>query len=214
MFGFIASDPKASFENRSTRLYVTIQGILGGLIGMIHGISEALQGDHPTGGVWLVSVGAFTLIYNYLVTGIAAIFISLCLIAWTLGWIHTRYGAIIFLLIAVLLFLVGGGVAQVIFFLIAWAVATQIRRPLDGWRSILSESERRNFAKNWRWYFVAGYFFLAVGILLWLFLIPPWVAYKDPVAQYICWASLLIGLFFQLLTIVAGFARDILLRKE
>jgi len=53
--------------------------------------------------------------------------------------------------------------------------------------------------------------FLFVGVVLWLVYTPPWMAYEDksPVMLYLCWASLLIGLVFQLLTIVSGFARDI-----
>jgi len=196
-------------ENRSTRLYVTIQGILGGLIAMIHGISEVLQGNRPTGGNWLVSIGAFTLIHNYLFTGVVAILVGLGLLVWTAGWIHTRHGAAVFLLISVILFLVGGGVAQVAFFLIAWAVALQIRRPLEGWRRRIPGPKREQLANRWKWYFTAGYVFLAAGILIWLFLTPPGAATKDPVAQYLCWACLLVGLVFQLLTIVAGFARDI-----
>ena len=44
--------------------------------------------------------------------------------------------------------------------------------------------------------------------MIWLVVTPPGAEYKDPVAQYICWVSLLIGLIFQGLTIVSGFARD------
>ena len=74
-------------KNQSTRFYVTIQGVLGGLAGMIHGFAEISQGNRPTGGQWLVSVGAFTLIPNYLVTGIAAVLVGLCVLVWTLGFI-------------------------------------------------------------------------------------------------------------------------------
>jgi len=196
-------------ENRSTRLYVTVQGVLGGIIAMIHGLAEVLQGNHPTGGNWLVSIGAFTLIHNYRATGIAALVVGLALLVWTAGWIHTRHGAAVFLGIAVLLFLVGGGVAQVLFFLIAWAVATRIRRPLTWWRDHLPERSRTGLAGIWRKAFGLGYLFLAGGILIWLVWTPPGVTYKNPAAQYLCWTCLVIGALFQLLTIAAGFARDL-----
>jgi hypothetical protein len=201
-------DWEVGLKNGSLRLYVTIQGILGGLAGMIHGVAEVLQGNRPTEGQWLVSVGAFTLIPNYLATGIAAILVGLCILAWTVGFIHTPHGATVFLCLAALSFLVGGGVAQVVFFVIAWGVATQIRRPLTWWRKILPDPLRRRIAGGWWWNFAAGYFFLGMGIFIWLVLTPPGAEYNDLVAQYICWVSLLIGLVFQVLTIVSGFARD------
>ncbi|HTX90194.1 MAG TPA: hypothetical protein VMC09_03170 [Anaerolineales bacterium] len=195
--------------NRHTRLYVTIQGILGGVIAMVHGLAEVLQGNRPTGGNWLVSIGAFTLIHNYRTTGVATLLVGLALLAWTVGWIQARHGAAIFLGIAIVLFLVGGGVAQVLFFLIAWAVATQIRSPLDWWRDHLPERTNAWLAGSWPWAFGLGYFFLAVGILIWLIWTPPSAAYKNSIAQYSCWACLSVGVLFQLLTIVAGFARDL-----
>lgn len=201
-------------ENRSTRLYVTLQGIIVGLGGMIHGAAETLQGNRPTEGLFLGDVGAFTLIPNYLATGIAAILVGLSVIVWTIGFIRAKHWATVFLLLSAALFLVGGGVAQTVFFLIAWGVGTRIRQPLNWWRKTLSEPLRNRLAKSWRFNFAAGYFFLSIGIFIWLVLIPPGTMYKDPVMQYICWASLLIGLVFQCLTIVSGFARDIQSQDE
>jgi hypothetical protein len=202
------SEP-VSFENKSIRLYVTIQGVLVGLGGMIHGIAETLQGSRPTEGLWLVSIGAFSLIPNYLATGIVAILVGACLLVWTIGAIHTQHGPTVFLILSITLFMVGGGVAQIVFFLIAWGVSTQIHQPLTWWRKTLPESFRKQLAKGWWLNFAAGYLFLSVGIFIWLILTPPGAEYKDPVMQYICWASLLVGLVFQFLTIVSGFARDI-----
>ncbi len=204
-----APGKQVPFENKSIRLYVTIQGILVGLGGMIHGVAETLQGSRPTEGLWSVSIGAFTLIPNYLATGIAAILVGVCLLVWTIGFLHTKHGPTIFLILSIALFLVGGGVAQIVFFLIAWSVSTQINQPLTWWRRTLSEPFRQQLAKMWWVNFVAGYLFLSVGLAIWLFLTPPGATYKDPVMQYTCWASLLVGLVFQLLTIISGFARDI-----
>jgi hypothetical protein len=194
--------------NNGIKLYVTIQGILVGLGGMIHGIAETLQGNHPTEGLWLVSIGAFTLIPNYLATGITAIIVGLCILVWTIGAIQIKHGPTVFLILSITLFMVGGGVAQIVFFLIAWGVSTQIHQPLTWWRRT-SEPFRQQLARMWWLNFTVGYLFLFVGIAIWLFLTPPGAAYKDPVMQYICWASLLVGLVFQFLTIVSGFARDI-----
>jgi hypothetical protein len=200
----------AQIENRSTKIYVVIQGVVGGLAGMIHGFAEISQGNRPTGGQWLVSVGAFTLIPNYLATGMAAVLVGLCVLVWTLGFIQTKHGATIFLILATVLFLVGGGVAQVLFYLIAWGVATQIRQPLSWWRKALSETRKKQLAKGWRLNFAAGYFFFFIAIAIWLVLTPPGAKYKDPLSQYVLWMCLFISILFQVLTIVSGFARDIL----
>ncbi len=95
--------------SNSTRLFVVIQGILLGLVGMVHGIAETLQGNTPTGGVLLGSIGAFTLLPTYLITGIAAIIVSFSLIVWTIGFLHKKNGPRIFIMLSLFLFLVGGG---------------------------------------------------------------------------------------------------------
>lgn len=197
--------------NRSTRLYVTIQGIFVAVAGIIHGVSEFLQGNCPTEGLLLEDVGAFTLIPNYLATGIATILVSLCILVWIIWFIHTRHGATVFLLLGIASFLVGGGIGETVIFLIAWGVATRIHSPLPFWRRVLSESRRRWLAGSWVWILSAGYVFIFLGVLIWLVFTPPWMPYEDksPIMLYTCWTSLLTGLFFQALSIIAGFARDI-----
>ncbi len=83
---------------------------------MVHGYREILHGNTPTGGMLLVSVGAFTLIPNYLATGIATILVSLGVIVWTVGFLGSRKGPLVLLALVIALFLVGGGFAHVIAF--------------------------------------------------------------------------------------------------
>jgi hypothetical protein len=194
-----------------TRLFVVIQGTIGGLAAMVHGIHEILIGNLPTAGlVFDYQTGAFSILPTYLISGIATICVSLALIVWTIGFIHRINGPAVFLLICILLFLVGGGIAQVGFFLIAWGVATRINRPLNAWRSDLSENARRRWANLWLPFFTAGYLFLLIGIASWLIATPPGTLYQEHVTEYLlCWSALLIGVIFQFLTIVSGFARDI-----
>lgn len=203
-----------SWKNSSIKLYVIIQGVLVGLGGIIHGVAEVLQGNRPTEGLLLDSIGAFTLIPNYLATGVAAIFVGLAVLVWTIGFIRTKHWATVFLILSIALFLTGGGVAQVFLFLVAWGVGTQIHQPLTWWRKTLSEPFRKQLAKWWGLSFAAGYFFMFVGVAIWLVLTPPGATYKDPVMQYVCWASLLIGLVFQFFTIISGIARDIERQNE
>ena len=118
-----------------TRLFVVIQGALGGLAGIAHGVFEIILGNRPTGGLVLdARTGAFSVLPTYLASGIATVCVGLALILWTVSSIHKKNGPTIFLSLCILLFLVGGGIAQVGFFLIAWGVSTRIQRPIDFWK--------------------------------------------------------------------------------
>jgi hypothetical protein len=192
-----------------TRLFVVIQGTIGGLAGMIHGIYEVLRGNTPTEGYLLSSVGVFTLIPNYLITGITAIVVSLALILWTVGFIHKKNGPTVFLLLFVLLFLVGGGIAQVLFFLIAWGVSTQINQPAAKWEKVFSPDSAKRWASLWSTLFIVGYLLFFIGFAMWLFVVPPGSIFGEHIVEYlVCWSTLSAGLIFQVFTIVSGFARD------
>jgi hypothetical protein len=206
--------------NRATRLIVAMFGVLLGLGGLDHGFFETLQGNTATHGLFVQSIGvanrmwlygtedAFTLIPNFLITGLLAIALSLLIVVWSVGFIHRPHGSLVLLLLCVLLFLVGGGVAQIVFVIMAWAVATQINQPLNWWRKVLPKKARGALAPLWRGS-------LAVGTLLFLCALEIAVAgfvpgVADPAQkQTICWSLLVVALVAFLLTIVEGFADDI-----
>jgi hypothetical protein len=193
----------------STRLFVVIQGILLGLVGMVHGIAETLQGNTPTGGVLLGSIGAFTLLPTYLISGIAAIIVSCSLIVWTVGCIQKKNGPRIFLLLSLLLFCVGGGIAQVLFMLITWGASTRINNPGTWWSNVLPEQGRKRLAQLWAALLIIDYAFLLLGIGIWLFVTPPGTPHQAPTIVYaLCWSSLSVGLVLQMVTVLAGLARD------
>jgi len=201
-------------QNKCTRFYVVLIVVLIGFTGIIHGISEVFVGNKPTEGFLLKSIGAFTLIHNYLYTGIAAISVSLILIIWSIGYIHKKNGHLIFLILSILLFLVGGGVAQIIGFLLTWSVATNINSTLEWWKKHLAKKTRRDLAKLWLKILITGFALLVIGILIWLFLVPPGALYKSPTIEHICWTFLVAGLGFQIMTIISGFARDLELQER
>ncbi len=198
----------------STRLFVVFMGLLAGLTGMVHGLYETFQGNTPTGGNVIASFGVFTLIQNYLFTGIVAMIVALSLAIWTIGFIHKKNGPIVFLILAILLFLVGGGVAIVFFTPVVWAASTRINKPLTWWRKALPENLRKLLARSWPAIFIIGSLCLSIGIGIWLFLTPPGPSYKDPVLQSITWTFIGLGFLLQMLTIVSGFARDIERQKS
>lgn len=152
--------------------------------------------------------GAITLIPNFLVTGIAAMSVSIAIIIWSVGFLHTRHGATVFLLLFILLFLVGGGVAQVVFFTVGWAFATRINKPLTWWRRVLPEGIRGWLGRLWPWTLVAStvLFFIALEIAIFGYF--PGVTDENHLLNMI-FASLAVGLALFILTAVSGFARDI-----
>jgi len=196
-------------KTHATRVFVIVQGMTIGLIGLVHGIFASLRGNIPTGGYLLV-LGIFTLIPNYLATGIAAILVGLSVVVWTLGSIQKKSGPTVFLALSILLFLVGGGVAQVPFFILTWGASIYISKPLTWWRKVLPEKLREQLAQLWITIWICDYIFLVAAIGIWLLLSPPSIAFQTPtVIQYTLWSFLCIGIVLQPLTILSGFAHDI-----
>ena len=209
--------------NNATRTTVATLGTIFGLSGMNHGFFEILQGNIPTGGVFISAIGeahkmwphgnemAFTLIPNFLISGIAAVTVGLALIIWSLGFVQRKNGAVVLLLLFILLLLVGGGVAQVLFFPWIWLAATRIHQPLTGWKKILPARVLKPLGKVW-----LG--LLIICAALWVFVLViattgyvPGITDPDAVLTV-----MLIGLGLQILvlplTFISGFAHDLAVR--
>lgn len=212
--------------NRATKIIVSTIGVILAFAGLAHGIPEILQGNTPTEGLIIQAIGpdhqmwqygteeAFSLLPTYLSTGLAAIAISLALMVWSLGFMHTRRGAMVLGLLLVGLFLFGGGIAaQVMFAPFVWAVARQINRPLDWWRKILLEGIRPPLAKLWSFTLALGSLSFLIGLFIAITGYVP--GQSDPeVIINICWAFIFIGgLGLYLLTFVCGFAADIVSKE-
>ncbi len=215
----IPAPPVLPAPINATRTIVSTLGVLFAISGIDHGLFETLQGNTPTPGLFIRSIGpqqqmwpygtedAFTLIPNFLASGMAAIAISLVIVVWSVWFVDRKHGSAIFLLLFVLLFLSGGGVAQVVFFTLAWAVSLRIHEPPKWPSRLLPESSRAGFGKMW------------LGCLV-LFALPALAALEIAIAGYvpgvenpelrlhICWGLLVIGLCFLLVGIAAGFVHD------
>jgi len=187
---------------------------------MSHGLFETLQGNTPTGGMFISAIGeahrmwvhgneyAFTVIPNFLITGILAMIVSLTIMLWSVGFVHKKNGPLIFLLLFILLFLVGGGIGQVVFFTLTWAVSTRINKPLTWWRKVLPESVRKVLSKLWSWSLIAGSLLIVMALEIAITGFVPGV--NDPdLILIIMLTALGAGLGILLLTFVAGFAHDI-----
>lgn len=209
--------------NRATRTIVSTIGVVLGIAGMNHGFFEVLQGNTPTEGVLIQAIGeahqmwlyggeeAFTIVPNFLVTGILAMLVGLGVIVWSLGFVHRKRGPIVLLLLFILLFLVGGGIAQVVFIAPTLAVATRIDQPLTWWRKILPEKMRRALAKVWPYSLAAACLSFLIGLFIAITGFVPGVSRNNPeLILSICWAFVFGGgLGLMVFTFVAGFAHDI-----
>lgn len=164
--------------NKATRLNVGILGTIFGISGMNHGFFEVLQGNIPTPDMFIFAIGearkmwvhgnepAFTLIPNFLISGIVAMLVGLAIIVWSLGFVHSKHGSKILLLLFILLLLLGGGVAQILFFPWICLVSTRIKKPLAWWRKVLPRKSLEPLAKLWRWCLFVSATLLLVALVI------------------------------------------------
>src|SRR4030043_261560 len=132
--------------NSATKVVASTIGVFSGLAGMVHGFFEMLQGNvtpssnvinaiDPAQRLWPeATLHAFTIIPNFLITGILAMIIGLLVIIWTGAFIDGKYGARVLLLLSISLFMVGGGFGPAFMAIIASLIATQINKPLSYWQ--------------------------------------------------------------------------------
>ncbi len=211
--------------NKATKTIAATLGVIFGISGISHGLFEALQGNTITGGLFISAIGeaqkmwphgneyAFTLIPNFLITGIVAMIVGLTIIIWSVGFIHNKNGSTILILLFVLLLLTGGGVAQIIFFPLIWGVSTRINKPLTWWRKFLPIRIREPLGKLWSWALIISSSLIVFVLEIGTFGFVPSVNDPDKVLS-IMLSCLGAGYGVLLLTIVAGFAHDIVMRPN
>lgn len=197
---------------RATRVVAEALGILAGLAGLEHGISEVLQGNAQPAGLVFPSMGppcypaqvwnacepAVSVVPNFLIAGSLTVLLSLALMVWSAGFIQRpRSGAVlIFLSIALLAF--GGGVFPPLLGLASGVAGTQIPQPLTGTPSAMT----RMAAKLWPWPLV-----ILIAWLLGQF--PFGYFFNDLLKSIIGWGLLLILVLLPL-SIYTAYARDAL----
>ncbi|MHA1958606.1 MAG: hypothetical protein ACW99U_00085 [Candidatus Thorarchaeota archaeon] len=162
----------------AARAVASVYGILVGLASIEHGIFEMLQGDVAPDGFFIDAIGdayrfwpgameyAVTIVPNFLLTGILAIVFGTLVIVWSAKFVQRKYGATVFLLLALSAFLVGGGFAPIFLTLLGVGAATRIDKPLNWWRTRLPAGARGALAKAWPGILIAFVivFWGAVGI--------------------------------------------------
>jgi hypothetical protein len=187
-------EKRSSFDNLNATLVIaTAIGVFFGLFsGVNHGFFEVLQGNVPTDGLFiyaigeaqrfwpLASEGAFTLIPNFMITGIASMVVGVAIVVWSIWFLPTRHGRTIFLGLFILSFLVGGGIGQVFFFIPAWAFATRLGKPLTWWRKVLPQSTWPFLSRFWIVMLVLAAIAMLIGLEMAIFGLFPGLT--DPVS--------------------------------
>jgi hypothetical protein len=212
--------PVAGREVSGTKVVASALGVWVGVSGLDHGFFEVLQGNAPTPGLIVQAIGpaqrmwihgteeAFTIVPNFLVTGILAMAVGVLAIAWSIGFIDRPNGSRVLLLLGVLMFLVGGGIGMLVFLLFGWAVARRIHRPITWWPSVLPAGVAKVLSIAW-----PG--LVAVGLALYAFALEVAIvgfvpAVSDPdQALVICWSALLAMLAALVVAVVGASVRDV-----
>jgi hypothetical protein len=208
--------------NAATHTIASTLGVLVGVGSIDHGILECLQGPRPTprlivsalepGYSWTIwkqgGEGAFTLLPNFLASGIIASLLGVAMIIWALSHIESRHGPIVFLSLAMLSFLSGGGVAQIVLFTLTWGVATRIRGPLVFWRRLIPAAARPPLSRIWPWTLIAATALFLAALEIAIFGYVPGVVDQLRIL-HICWIILGVAVGLYLVSICSGFAEDI-----
>jgi len=206
--------------NKVTKLIVATLGTIFGLSGMSHGFFEILQGNTPTGGMFIAAIGeaqkmwphgdeyAFSLIPNFLITGTVAMLVGLTIVVWSIGFTHKKHGPTILFLLFVLLLLAGGGIAQIIFFPFLCLVSTRINQPLKWWRKVLPGKMHKPLGKLWPWCLAIVSFLFVFALQIAITGFVPGMSDPEKVLSF---TMLCLGLAAILLplTFISGFAQDI-----
>jgi len=213
----------AGARNAATRVVVSSLGALLGVSSIDHGVLEMMQGNGLTPGYFVKALGpghswtlwvhgsepAFTLVPNFLLTGMLATSMGILLAVWSAAFIERRGGATVFLLLSIASFLTGGGLAQVLLFTLTWAAGTRIRASLQSWRRILPAALRRVLAHIWVLALVtAAILFLAALEIATIGYFPGLPHNTDALAR-ILWRFAAAIIAAVVLAIVGGFAHDL-----
>jgi hypothetical protein len=204
-------------EINASRTVASIWGFLAGFGALVHGIGEINQGSVAPDGILIYSwttgpiatnMGgepAMTLIPNIMLSGILTLILSLIVMVWSVAFVQRKRGGLVLILLSVGMLLVGGGFGPPLIGIIAGWAGTGINSPLTWWRKRLSGNAGRFLTRLWPGLFVvclAASVLLVIGSLI--------AVYFLDVNNADFFSNLfLFSLVLLLLTVVAGFARDI-----
>ena len=205
--------------NSATRIITTVLGITLASGGLTHGIFEILQGNVRTDGFIVQAIGplhrmwrhgteeAFTLIPNFLFTGIVAVIMSIFIIIWSAFYAHKKYGPAIFLILFIMLTLTGGGIGHIVFFLTVWAYSRKLNKPLSTRPDNFYSKYTRVFPVIWLYALPAAVSAFIIGLAMSVFGYFPGLENEETILA-VCWSFLLLSLLLINVTYISGFAYD------
>jgi hypothetical protein len=187
--------------DRGVRAVAAALGVCVGVSGLDHGFFEILQGDTPTPGLVVQAIGpaqrmwvygteeAFTLVPDFLLSGILAMLVGLATILWSVAFLDGPGGSRVLLLLGLLLLLVGGGIGMLVFLLAGWLVARRYGRPLAWVPSVVPGRLGAVLSKGWPAFVAVGLGLYAFALEVAIVGIVPGVSDPD-MALAVCWAAL------------------------
>ena len=211
-----------SFQNLdATRVIATTIGVFCGLFsGINHGIFEILQGNTPTNGFYIFAIGeaqrfwveghepAFTIVHNFMLTGILSIIVGLALVIWSIWFLPSKHGRSVYLGLCILSFLVGGGIGQVFLLLPASAFATRMGKPLTWWRKVLPRSIWPFLSKLWMVTLVLATVSIFITLEIGIFGLFPGLTEPESI-QSLAMFCLFSATILYIVTSIAGFGHEL-----
>jgi hypothetical protein len=208
------------FTNGATIQITSILGVTLALSSFLHGFFEILQGNKATSGMIIQAIGehqrfwvhgteeAFTVIPNFMITGLIAIILSIATATWSIKFIGNKHGSAIFLILCIALTMFGGGIAHVAFFLPVWAYSTRSHKRLTLWRKVFSNRIGVAVGKLWRVSVAVALAAFIMALVISVFGFVPGV--EDPDTKlYICWSILGVSFILIHISYISGFASDV-----
>jgi hypothetical protein len=208
-------------DMHATRLIASTIGVIFGFSGINHGVFESLQGNATTNGPFIYAIGeaqrfwplgtedAFTLLPTFRMAGALSILVGLAIIVWSIWFLPTRYGRTVFLGLFIVLFLVGGGIGQVAFFIPAWAFATRMDKPLTWWKKLLPRAWWPFLSRLWLVLLVLSTVSILIGLEIAIFGYVPWTTNPEAV-QNAGLIFVLASALMNIIAFIAGFGHDLL----
>lgn len=210
--------------NRTIWLTAAVLSTALAVAGFHHGLFEALQGNAPTPGAFINSIGpahvrwkhgtdpALTVLPTFLATGLASMAVSVVIAVWSFTGLRTANGATVLLALFVVLTLVGGGIGHILFFVTVWAYATRVRRPVARLARRLGGSARRALAAGWGTMLTLAASFFLIGLELSVFG-AEWLMPDPDRLLRLDWSFLLASLVCLNLACLGAVVRDAGLRE-
>jgi hypothetical protein len=129
---------------KATRIVAATFGILAGIAGLGHGVTEILQGNIRPASFMFASIGtpcvpekawhacepAMTILPNLLIAGILTVLMGLLIMLWSVAFLQRKNGGSLLILLSVVLLLVGGGFFPPLIGIAGGIAGTRINKPL------------------------------------------------------------------------------------